>query len=86
MVKTMGIGGIFGVGLYYIGLPLIWVARLLFSILWFILAPFIYLGQSMLYVILIPCHILAKFEVSLAIAENPWSADGHLETRCLSFK
>jgi hypothetical protein len=77
-VNKMGVGGV----LYYIFLPFSWLARVLLSIVLFIIAPFIHLGQITLYIVLSPYHALAKFEVSSDIAENSWLINRQIETQC----
>lgn len=67
-MTTLGwIGYPFGVLLYYIGIILLFIGKLLYGPVITFLQPFIYLGRFILFVVCLPYYLLAKFEVGLAL-------------------
>lgn len=48
--------------IYYISQPIVWISKLILQIIILIASPFVYLGNSVLQLCLIPVHVLAKFE------------------------
>lgn len=53
-------------GLYYVCLPLLWLLKILLTVLIFVSAPLLHVGHYLLLALLWPIHLLGRLEVSPA--------------------
>lgn len=63
LTVTVSIFSYIGTGLYYIALPIVKLLLVAYYVLRYILSPFVATARGFVQLLLIPWHIVAKFEV-----------------------
>ena len=60
-----------GTMLYYILLPVIWILKIVWTVITLISAPIIHFVHFLLHGLALPIHFLARFEVQTLLYEAP---------------
>jgi hypothetical protein len=59
-------------GLYYLCLPLLWIVRLVWAVVWTLLAPVVFLVRCLVAACVWPFQFAARFEVSKESRNDAW--------------